>query len=150
MLLFGVVLYIIMDKTQLGRNFYAMGGNKEAARASGINIKKYTIFAFMLAGVFAGLAGVVFASRVNSGLPSGAVGFEGEGIAASVIGGVGFAGGSGSAAWGAIIGAFVVGTFSNILNLLGVNSYVQEIITGAIIVTAVAVDTWTRSRRVSR
>jgi inositol transport system permease protein len=149
MLLFGVFLYIIMDKTRLGRNFYAMGGNREAARASGINLKKYTLAAFLLAGVFAGCAGILFCSRVNSGIPQGAVGFEGEGIAAAVIGGVGFAGGSGSA-WGAIIGAFVVGVFSNILNLLGVNSYVQEIITGAIIITAVAVDTWTRSRRVSR
>jgi len=149
MLLLGVILYVIMDWTRLGRNFYALGGNREAARASGINLSKYTLFAFVLAGVFAGFAGIVFASRTNSGIPTGAVGFEGEGIAAAVIGGVGFAGGSGSA-WGAIIGAFVVGVFSNILNLLGVNPFIQEIITGAIIVTAVAMDTWTRSRRVSR
>ncbi|MDR2476555.1 MAG: ABC transporter permease [Treponema sp.] len=149
MLLLGIILYIIMDWTRLGRNFYAIGGNREAARASGINLSKYTLFAFLLAGVFAGCAGIVFASRTNSGIPTGAVGFEGEGIAAAVIGGVGFAGGSGSA-WGAIIGAFVVGVFSNILNLLGVNPYIQEIITGSIIITAVAVDTWTRSRRVSR
>ncbi|MDR0718444.1 MAG: ABC transporter permease, partial [Treponema sp.] len=149
MLLLGTILYIIMDKTRLGRNFYAIGGNREAARASGINLTRDTLFAFVLAGVFAGCAGIVFASRTNSGIPQGAVGFEGEGIAAAVIGGVGFAGGSGSA-WGAIVGAFVVGVFSNILNLLGVNPYIQEIITGSIIITAVAVDTWTRSRRVSR
>ena len=76
-------------------------------------------------------------------------GYEGQAISATVIGGIGFAGGTGSA-WGAIVGAVVLGIISNILNLLGVDSYVQQIINGAIIVLAVGLDTFTRSLRVSQ
>ena len=144
-----VILWVLLDQTVVGRKFYALGGSREAARACGINLKKYVILAYALSGLFIGLAGVLYTSRANCGVATGAQGYEGQAISATVIGGIGFAGGTGSA-WGAIVGAVVLGIISNILNLLGVDSYVQQIINGAIIVLAVGLDTFTRSLRVSQ
>lgn len=143
-----IAFWILLDRTRLGRNFYALGGNVEAARASGINIRKYIILAYLVAGAFTGLAGIVYSSRINAGAPNGAIGYEGQGIAASVIGGIGFAGGTGNA-FGAVIGAVVIGIINNILNLMGVDSYVQQVVNGLVIIIAVALDTFTRSRRTS-
>ena len=95
------------------------------------------------------MSGMLYASRVNAGMPSGALGYEGQGIAATVIGGIGFASGTGSA-WGAIVGAIVLGIITNILNLLGVDSYVQQIVNGLVIVFAVGLDTFTRGLRTSQ
>ena len=144
-----VIATFLLSKTYFGRHLYALGGNREAARACGINLKKYTIYAFLLSGVFVGMSGMLYASRVNAGMPSGAQGYEGQGIAATVIGGIGFAGGTGSA-WGAIVGAIVLGIITNILNLLGVDSYVQQIVNGLVIVFAVGLDTFTRGLRTSQ
>lgn len=148
MMVCAVIFWVILDKTRLGRNFYAVGGNREAARASGINLRKYTILAYLVAGAFTGLAGIVYCSRINAGTPAGAQGYEGQGIAAAVIGGIGFAGGTGNA-WGAVIGAVVIGIINNILNLMGVNSYMQQVVNGLVIVLAVGLDTFTRSKRTS-
>ncbi|EEQ60693.1 putative ribose transport system permease protein RbsC [Clostridiales bacterium 1_7_47FAA] len=148
MLLCAVVFWVLLDRTRLGRNFYAVGGNREAARASGISLRKYTIYAYMVAGAFTGLAGIVYCSRINAGTPAGAQGYEGLGIAAAVIGGIGFAGGTGNA-WGAVIGAVVIGIINNILNLMGVNSYMQQVINGLVIILAVGLDTFTRSKHTS-
>lgn len=148
MLLCAVIFWVLLDRTRLGRNFYAVGGNREAARASGISLRKYTILAYMVAGAFTGLAGIVYCSRINAGTPAGAQGYEGLGIAAAVIGGIGFAGGTGNA-WGAVIGAVVIGIINNILNLMGVNSYMQQVINGLVIILAVGLDTFTRSKRTS-
>ena len=149
MLVAAFILWILLDRTVLGRNLYAVGGSREAARACGINLRKYTMYAFMLAGAFVGMGGLMLASRVNGGLPTGAAGYEGQGISAAVIGGIGFAGGTGSA-WGAIVGALVLGIINNVLNLLGVDSYVQQIINGLVIVFAVGLDTYTRKMRISK
>lgn len=149
MLIAAVILWVLMDRTVVGRKFYAIGGSREAARSCGINLKSYTILAYAISGLFVGLAGVLYTSRANCGVATGCQGYEGQAISAAVIGGIGFAGGSGSA-WGAIVGAVVLGIISNILNLLGVDSYVQQIINGAIIVLAVGLDTFTRSLRVSQ
>ena len=143
------ILWLILDRTTLGRNFYAIGGNAEAARASGINVKKYIMYSYLWSGFFVGIAGMVYASRINAGVPDGAANYAGMGIAASVIGGVGFAGGSGGA-WGAMLGAFIIGVIANILNLNAVNSYVQIVVNGIIIIVAVGLDTFTRSRKVVR
>ena len=148
MMVCAVIFWVILDKTRLGRNFYAVGGNREAARASGINLRKYTILAYLVAGAFTGLAGIVYCSRINAGTPAGAQGYEGQGIAAAVIGGIGFAGGTGNA-WGAVVGAVVIGIINNILNLMGVNSYMQQVVNGLVIVLAVGLDTFTRSKRTS-
>ena len=147
MLLGAVCLWVILDRTTLGRNFYAVGGNAEAARASGINVPRLTVIAYLVSGAFVGMAGIVYASRINAGVPDGAANYAGMGIAASVIGGVGFAGGSGGA-WGALLGAFIIGLITNILNLNSVDSYVQVIVNGVIIMAAVGLDTFTRKRRV--
>lgn len=88
---------ILLRYTRIGRNLFALGGNREAAFASGINIRMYTIISYIISGVFAGLAGYMYMSRINSGVPSGAEGYESNGISAAVIGGVAFTGGSGSA-----------------------------------------------------
>ena len=148
MMVCAVIFWVILDKTRLGRNFYAVGGNPEAARASGINLRKYTILTYLVAGAFTGLAGIVYCSRINAGTPAGAQGYEGQGIAAAVIGGIGFAGGTGNA-WGAVVGAVVIGIINNILNLMGVNSYMQQVVNGLVIVLAVGLDTFTRSKRTS-
>lgn len=149
MLGFAVVLWLILDRTTLGRRLYALGGNREAARACGIDLRKHTVIAYMLSGVFIGMAGIIYASRINAGAPTGCQGYEGQGISAAVIGGIGFAGGTGSA-WGAIIGAVVLGIINNILNLMGVDSYIQDIVNGMVIIIAVALDTYTRRLRVAR
>jgi len=143
------LLWALLERTRLGRNFYAIGGNKEAARASGININRSVLLSFVLSGCFIGLAAVVYASRINAGMPASAVGYESTGLTSAIIGGVGFAGGTGSA-WGIIIGALVLGIINNILNLLGIPSYIQNVVYGLLIVAAVGLDTLTRTRRVSR
>lgn len=145
MLIAAFALWVILSKTCFGRNLYAIGGNAEAARASGINVKMYRIYAFMLSGIFVGLAGYMLTSRMNSGVPTAGNGYEGQGISAAIIGGVGFSGGTGNA-WGVLAGAIVMGIISNILNLTRVDSYVQEIINGVIIVLAVILDIQTKKR----
>ncbi|MEG1012258.1 MAG: ABC transporter permease [Ruthenibacterium sp.] len=144
-----IALWIVLSKTRFGRNLYAMGGNPEAARASGINLKRYRIYSFLFAGVFIGIAGYMFTSRLNAGVPTGGAGYEGQGISSAIIGGVGFAGGTGSA-WGVLVGALIMGVISNILNLMKVDSYVQEIINGAIIISAVILDLQTKKRKFGR
>ena len=139
--------YFVDEKYEAGIELY--GTEVKSIRGGGINLKKYVILADALAGLFSGMAGVPYTSRANCGVATGAQGYEGQAISATVIGGIGFAGGTGSA-WGAIVGAVVLGIISNILNLLGVDSYVQQIINGAIIVLAVGLDTFTRSLRVSQ
>ena len=147
MLVAVVLMWIVLDRTRFGRNLFALGGNREAARASGINVDRYAFYAFLFAGVFIGLAGYVQASRVNAGIPTSCVGYEGKGISAAIIGGVGFAGGTGSA-WGVLVGSIIIGIISNILNLMQADSYVQEVINGLIIVVAVVLDLQTKKKRV--
>ena len=149
MLIAVIALWITLDKTRFGRNLFALGGNSEAARASGINVERYTFYAFIFSGIFVGLAGYVQASRVNAGIPTSCIGYEGKGISAAIIGGIGFAGGTGSA-WSALIGAIIIGIISNILNLMKVDSYVQEIINGLIIVAAVVLDLQTKKKKLGK
>ncbi len=137
---------VLLRYTRIGRNLFALGGNREAAFASGINIRMYTIISYIISGVFAGLAGYMYMSRINSGVPSGAEGYESNGISAAVIGGVAFTGGSGSA-WGIMIGATILCIITNILNLMGVDGNAQKIVNGAIIIVAVAIDMQTKRRR---
>ncbi|RGT74971.1 ABC transporter permease [Mediterraneibacter massiliensis] len=144
-----IVLWIVLEKTRFGRNLYAVGGNAEAARASGINVKRFRLYSFIFAGIFIGLSGFMFASRVNSGVPTAGTGYEGQGISAAIIGGVGFAGGTGSAG-GVLVGAIIMGVISNILNLMRVDSYLQEVINGIIVVAAVIIDLQTKKKRLGQ
>ncbi|MDO4530428.1 MAG: ABC transporter permease [Bacillota bacterium] len=134
-----IVISYIMNQTKLGRSFYAIGGNEEASIASGINVVKSKYMAFLINGVLVGIAGVLFMARVNAGLPNGAVGYEMEGLTAAIVGGTSFSGGIGTTS-GTLIGSFIIGCLNNIMNLQGVDSYIQQVVKGGIIVAAVLYD----------
>jgi len=143
---FFLATWYILNSTRFGRALYAIGGNQEAAKASGINVNRTKITAFLVNGLFVGIAGVLFMSRVNAGLPNGAINYEFQGLTSSIIGGTSFTGGVGTAG-GTVVGSFIVGFLNNILNLANVNSYLQQIIRGAIIALAVIYDIWIKGRR---
>lgn len=141
-----IVTWYLLKHTIFGRSIYAIGGNEEAAIASGINVNWQKMKAYMINGIFVGVAGVLFMSRNNVGLPNGAIGYEFKALTAAVIGGTSFSGGIGSAA-GTLAGAFIVGFLDNIMVLTGVNSYLQEIVRGAIIALAVAYDIYAKTKK---
>jgi len=141
-----VLTWYILNHTRFGRSLYAVGGNEEAAIASGINVHKVKYLAFVINGIFVGLAGVLFMSRVNAGLPNGAINYEFTALTAAIIGGTSFSGGIGTAG-GTLAGAFIVGFLDNIMNLTNVDSYVQQIIRGAIIAFAVIYDIRSKNKR---
>lgn len=138
--------WYIMRNTRFGRSLYAIGGNEEAAVASGIRVVNIKFVIYLINGVLVGLAGILLMSRVNAGLPNAAAGYEFEALTATIIGGTSFSGGIGTAT-GTIAGAFIVGFLNNIMNLLGVNSYVQQIIKGVIIALAVVFDIAAKNKR---
>jgi len=146
-LMLGMTWYILHN-TRFGRSLYAIGGNAEAANASGIKVPKIKFICYVINGFLVGLAGVLFMSRVNAGLPNAANGYEFEAMTAAIIGGTSFSGGVGTA-MGTLAGAFIVGFLNNIMNLLGVNSYLQQIIKGVIIALAVIMDTIAKNKRLS-
>lgn len=129
----------ILRYTRFGRHIYAIGGNEFASRLSGLNIKSVKIGVYSLAGLMAGLSGVVLSSRVMAGSPVVGQGYELDAIAAVVIGGTSLSGGVGSVA-GTIIGALIIGVMNNGLDLLNVSSYYQQIVKGIIIIAAVLLD----------
>jgi len=139
MIIATIVIAYIMNQTRLGRSFYAIGGNEEAANASGINVVRSKYMAFLINGILVGIAGVLFMARVNAGLPNGAVGYEMEGLTAAIVGGTSFSGGIGTTS-GTLIGSFIIGCLNNIMNLQGVDSYIQQVVKGIIIVVAVLYD----------
>ena len=139
MVLLIIVISFLLVKTRFGVYVYAIGGNREAARLSGIPIKKIEIIVFTLSGLLSAFAGLVLASRMYSGQPSVGSGYEMDAIAACVLGGTSMAGGKGSIS-GTVLGAMVIGIISNGLNLIGVSSYWQLIVKGIIIATAVILD----------
>ena len=141
-----IVTWYTLRHTRFGRSIYAIGGNEEAAVASGIAVGRVKYKAFLFNGVLVGIAGVLFMSRVNAGLPNGAINFEFQALTAAIIGGTSFSGGIGTAA-GTLAGAFIVGFLDNIMNLTGVDSYVQQIVRGAIIALAVIYDIWAKGGR---
>jgi len=141
-----VATWYILKHTRFGRSIYAIGGNEEAAAASGINVNRIKYKAFFIHGVLVGIAGVLFMSRVNAGLPNGAINYEFTALTAAIIGGTSFSGGIGTAA-GTMAGAFIVGFLDNIMNLTGVDSYIQQIVRGAIIALAVIYDIWAKGKR---
>jgi len=136
--------WLILNRTRFGRHLFAIGGNEEAARASGINIKLTKIVAFIISGVLTGLAGIILMARVNSGQPAAASGYEFDAITAAVVGGTSFTGGLGGIG-GTLIGSMIVGVLNNIMNLINISSYNQQILKGVIIVFAVILDVKTKS-----
>jgi inositol transport system permease protein len=134
-----VAAHIMLNNTPFGRYIYALGGNEQAARISGVNIDRVKIGVYTLAGVLSGLAGLVVSSRVGSGQPGQGVGIELDAIAAAVIGGTSLSGGIGTI-WGTIVGALIIGVLDNGLILLNVDQYWITIVKGTIIVVAVIID----------
>jgi inositol transport system permease protein len=145
MLFAALITHIIMTKTKFGRHVYAIGGNRQAAVVSGINVKRKLVWVYTYAGMLSGLAGIILAARLSAGQPTAAEGYELDAIAASVIGGTSFSGGVGTIP-GVIIGALIIGVVNNGLVLLNVSPYVQMIVRGSIIVAAVLLDEWTRQK----
>lgn len=133
------IFSFLLSKTKFGTYVYAIGGNREAARLSGVPIKKIEIIVFTLSGARAAFAGLVLCSRMYSGQPSVGSGYELDAIAACVLGGTSMTGGKGRIS-GTVFGAMVIGIISNGLNLIGVSSYWQLIIKGLIIACAVLLD----------
>lgn len=140
-----ILVFLFLNKTRMGRYIYAVGGNLEAARFSGINVKAVQITVHILSGFLAAFAGIVLAARMYSGQPAVAVGWELDAVAASVLGGISLFGGTGSVA-SAMIGVLIIGVLQNGLNLLNVNSFWQLIVKGIVILIAVSAD-MIRSRK---
>lgn len=141
-----LITWYTLKHTKFGRHLYAVGGNQEAARASGINVNRTKMQAYLINGLFVGLAGVLFMSRVNAGLPNAGIGAEFEAMTAAIIGGTSFSGGIGTA-MGTLAGAFIMGLLNNIMNLVGVQSYIQQIVKGVIIALAVIYDIYSKGKR---
>ncbi len=146
MIIMLVITHIILKYTKYGRYLYAIGGNADAANAAGIQVCKIKWSAFILSGVFSAIAGIVMMGRLNAGIPSEGVGYETDAITAAVIGGTSFSGGAGTA-FGTFLGSVVIGVLNNIMNLMGVDSYLQMIIKGSIIISAVLVDSLSKKQK---
>lgn len=144
MLVMIVIFSILLNKTKFGTYIYAIGGNREAARLSGVPIKITEIAVFTIAGFMASFAGIVLAARMYSGQPSVGDGHELNAIAACVLGGISMSGGVGRIG-GTVMGVLVMGVINNGLNLLNVSTYWQYVAKGAIILIAVMVD-WMKQR----
>ena len=134
-----IVAGFVLSKTVLGRYIFAIGSNEEATRLSGVRSMRYKASAYVISGMFAGIAGVVTAARLNSAQPSVGFGYELDAIAAAVIGGTSLAGGEGSI-FGTVIGAFIISVLTNGLRLMGVPQEWQIFITGCIVILAVYLD----------
>jgi inositol transport system permease protein len=140
LVLMALVTHVLYSQTKFGKYVYAIGGNEQAARVSGINVGKYKMLMYVYAGFLAGLAGLVVSARIGSGQPGLGQGYELDAIAAAVIGGASLsAGGIGTVA-GTVVGALIIGVLNNILDLTNVSAYWQQIIKGCIIVGAVILD----------
>lgn len=148
-LLVALVTFIydfVLRKTRLGRYIYGVGGNREAAALAGINVQRTVIFAFASMGMMAALGGVLYTSRLRSATPTAGAGFELDTIASCFIGGVSTTGGIGKV-MNSVIGAFVITSLTNGLNLMGIGISYQYIIKGIIFITAVAFDVRSQGRK---
>lgn len=139
MLVAFAIWYVVLHKTTFGRKTYALGGNERAAFISGVNTKKMIILIYVISGLMAALAGMVLTSRLSSAQPDAGTSYEMDAIAAVVLGGTSLAGGKGRI-FGTLIGALIIGTLNNGMNLLGISSFYQQIVKGVVILIAVLLD----------
>jgi len=143
MVVMGGIAALVLARTYSGRSMYAIGGNEEAARLSGIRVRRQKLVIYALSGGFAAIAGIVLASRLASAQPQAATGYELDAIAAVVIGGASLSGGVGKAS-GTLIGALILAVLRNGLNLLDVSAFWQQVVIGVVIALAVLLDTLRR------
>lgn len=141
-----VIFAFFTTKCKAGRNIYALGGNKEAAWYSGINVKLHTLIVHIIAGTCSGIAGVVLLGRVGAAEPAAATGFETYAIAAAIIGGTSFFGGKGKIL-GVVIGGLIIGLINYGMTVLTVPSSYQQIVMGALIIISVAIDRFVASKK---
>jgi ribose transport system permease protein len=140
-----LITHFLLLNTRFGRYCYAIGSNVEAARYAGVRVSRYQILFYALLGALTGLAGAIESARLVTGQPTSGEGYELRVIAAVVIGGGSLSGGQGSVT-GTIIGALIMGVLANGANLLGISSFAQQVVIGAVIVLAVTLDEFQRRR----
>ncbi|MFG3506722.1 multiple monosaccharide ABC transporter permease [Streptomyces sp. NPDC047821] len=147
LLMCGLLLALghVMRNAVIGRHVYALGGNKAAAKLSGVNDRRVTFLVFVTMGVLAALAGCVYAARLNAGTPQAGLNFELEAIAAAFIGGASMSGGVGTV-MGAVIGGLVLGVLNNGMSLVGIGTDYQQVIKGLVLLAAVGFDVWNKRR----
>jgi len=148
--LIAAVVYVaaqfVLQRTRFGRYVYAMGGNEEATRLSGVNVRLHKTLVYGVSGLTSAIAAVLLTARLNSAQPIAGIMYELDAIAATVIGGTSLMGGDGGLG-GTLIGALIMGVLRNGLNLLGVSSFLQQVVIGLVIVVAVLVDTAVKERK---
>ncbi|KSV72008.1 hypothetical protein N182_30065 [Sinorhizobium sp. GL2] len=144
-LLIAAVALFVLRYTVFGRNIYAVGSNREAARLSGINVNRVLVGVYAISGMLAGLSAVIFVSRLTVGEPTAGTGLELEAIAITVIGGASLFGGVGGVV-GTVVGACILAVLANIMNLVGISPFTQQIVKGAIIIIAVCFEVLRRRR----
>lgn len=144
-----ILAVFILNYTKFGRYIYAIGGNKEAARLSGINVKAVETWAYIISGITCGIGAVILTGRLNAAQPIAGIGYELDAIAAVIIGGTSLNGGEGTIT-GTLMGAILIGMLRNGLNLLNVSPFLQQIVIGSVIVGAVFFDQYRRSRKDSK
>ena len=145
MLIVAVIIYVVLTYTSYGRSLYAIGSNYEATRLSGVPVKRNMMITYTLEGFLAAVAGVILLGRLAVAQPNAATGYESNAIAAAVIGGASFSGGRGTVV-GALIGALIISVLNNGFTLLGLNSFVQQIAIGVVVVLAVFADILQREK----
>jgi ribose transport system permease protein len=134
-----VVCWYVLNHTRTGRYVYALGGNEQVARLSGVNVNRIKMAVYIISGVLAALAGIILTARLESAQPTAGLAYELDAIAAVVLGGTSLMGGRGRI-FGTIVGALIIGVLNNALNLMDVSSYFQMIAKGAVILLAVVID----------
>ncbi len=139
MLVLVVAFAVVLGRTRFGRYVYALGGNEEAARLAGVHVGRVKTLVYVISGALAAIAGFLFMARFGSGSPNSATGYELNAIAAVVVGGTSLSGGRG-AIFGTFLGALLIGLLNNIMDLLQIESYTQQIVLGAVILLAVVLD----------
>ncbi len=141
-----LLAHLVLTRTTFGRYVYAIGGNEEATRLSGVSVRLHKSMIYAVSGLMSAVAAILLTARLNSAQPIAGMMYELDAIAATVIGGTSLSGGEGSLA-GTLIGALIMGVLRNGLNLLGVSSFLQQIVIGAVIIAAVLVDTVLKKQR---
>ena len=141
-----LLAHLVLTRTTFGRYVYAIGGNEEATRLSGVSVRLHKSVVYAVSGLMSAIAAILLTARLNSAQPIAGTMYELDAIAATVIGGTSLIGGEGSLT-GTLIGALIMGVLRNGLNLLGVSSFLQQIVIGAVIIAAVLVDTVLKKQR---